>query len=189
MNFSELKKPINLYAGDIPYWRNDGIIGVSLSRSDSRHISHDITNRFDLLDCCVETLQAESVFDWIEMDKASIVIDEIYRILVIGGLFRFSVADYRSPILYNRSLKSDGKFYKDTADCNVKWFATIETVRLVLEKTKFKNINYLHYYSEEGIPITNKIDHSLGMIQRTPDFDKRVTASGLPLSIVVDLWK
>lgn len=190
MKFSDLKEPIRLYAGDIPLWRKDNIVGLSLTRDDGRHIKHDITIPFPLDDGSVDRFESESVFEYIKPTKLHSVINEIHRILRVGGLFRLSVPDYRSPIMYDRCLKCDGKIYEDPfGGKGVVWFPTIESMVWLLEKTQFKNVEYLHYYLLDGTPVAKKIDHSLGKIQRTPDFDIRVKDTGLPLSLVVDLVK
>jgi predicted SAM-dependent methyltransferase len=190
LKFSDLKEPIRLYAGDIPSWRKDNIVGLSLTRDDSRHIRHDITIPFPLEDETVDRFESESVFEYITQIKLVPIINEIYRILKMGGLFRLSVPDYRGPIMYDRCLKCDGKIYEDPiGGYDVMWFPTIETLVGIIERTKFKNVEYLQYYMPDGTPVVKKIDHSLGKIQRTSDFDIRVKDTGLPLSLVVDLTK
>ena len=190
MKFSDLKEPIRLYAGDIPPWRNDDIVGLSLTRDDGRHIKHDITNMLPLDDRSVDRFESESVFEYIAKIELVSIINEIYRILRVGGLFRLSVPDYRGPIMYERCLKCDGKIYEDPfGGKGVMWFPTIESMVWLLEKTQFKNVVYLQYYMPNGTPVMNKINHSLGMVQRTSDFDSRVKDTGLPLSLVVDLVK
>jgi predicted SAM-dependent methyltransferase len=56
-----------------------------------------------LQDNCVESYQAEDVFEHIDYDKLPEVINEIYRVLKPGGYFRLSVPDYGSDVYIERS--------------------------------------------------------------------------------------
>ncbi len=92
MEFLEIKNLdyIFLYAGDIldiEEYNIKGLFGLSINRSDKRHIKHDITVAYPLMDNCVDCYQAEDVFEHIEYDKLIGVINEIYRILKPGGAF------------------------------------------------------------------------------------------------------
>jgi len=69
------------------------------------------------------------------------------------------------------------------------WFPNYKTVRTILEKTKFKDIRFYHYYDKNGKPVTHSIDYSNGFVQRTPDNDERVQNPYRPMSIVVDCIK
>jgi SAM-dependent methyltransferase len=89
------------------------------------------------------------------------------------------------PILYTnimRHISGSGHY----------WFPTIESVRRLIEKSKFAaggTVNFLHYYDDDGIAITKPIDYSKGYISRTPDHDKSVQNHYRPLSLVVDIIK
>ena len=132
-------------------------------------------------------------------------INDIFRVLKPGGLFRLSMPDYNCDVLYNRSEKDDngniifdkgggGRYYRTNkkviAGGHV-WFPVFNSVKSLLESTNFLNdkINYLHYYDENNNPITNRIDYSKGYISRTPDHDNRVKNPYRPMSIVVDCYK
>jgi hypothetical protein len=122
-------------------------------------------------------------------------------VLKKGGLFRLSVPDYQCDVLYKRSLKDDkgeiffdpgggGKYRKGKiVDGGHVWFPTYRLVKELLEKTEFKNITFLHYYDEQGNPVTKEIDYSKGHVKRTPDHDVRVKTPYRPMSIVVDCTK
>lgn len=202
--FSDLSKRdyIYLYAGDVPEMvEYDKCIGLSINQSNKNHIKHDVINKFPIEDNSVDIFQSEDVFEHIEFEKLSAVINEIYRILKPGGLFRMSLPDYRCDILNQRTLKGrDGSFLFDPEGggkfVNGKvikgghlWFPTYEIVKDLLEKTSFENVKFLHYYNESGEAITHKIDYSIGYIKRTPDNDPRVKSPYRPLSIVVDCVK
>ena len=197
---------IYLYLGDLSKQRRDytnkNFIGLSLTNNNEYHIQHDVTNPIPLNDNTVDIVQSEDVIEY-NMLKNSI--NEIYRILKPGGLFRLSMPDYKCDILYNRSEKdSNGNVIFDQGgggayDRNNKkvirgghvWFPVFSSVKSLLESTDFLNdkINYLHYYDANNTPVTNKIDYSKGFISRTPDHDNRVKNPFRPMSIVVDCYK
>ncbi len=204
VNFEDIsrRKCIFIYAGDIPQdSRYDKYIGLSLSQSDSRHLQHDVTETLPLPDGCVDVYQSEDVFEHIDHRKLQSVINDIYRVLKPGGLFRLSLPDYRCNILYERSLKDEyhnvifdpggggGFICGKVVNGGHVWFPKYETVRGILYSTQFTNITFYHYYDEEGNGVTSAIDYSLGHVMRTPDHDERVQNPYRPMSIVVDCLK
>ena len=211
MKFEDIinNETIYLYCGDMPNpirsYTHAKFIGLSLTTDDSNHIKHDITKSIPLKCNSVDIVQSEDVMEHIKYNQLKQCINEIYRILKPGGLFRLSMPDYKCDILYNRSEKNiNGDIIFDkggggTYDrINKKvigrghvWFPVFKSVKLLLESTDFSNdkINYLHYYDDNDKPITNKIDYSKGYISRTPDNDTRVQNPYRPLSIVVDCYK
>lgn len=211
MKFDILQKnnEIYLYLGDLPMQRrnvtNKNFIGISLTQNNEFHIKHDVTKKYMLEDNCVDIIQSEDVMEHIEYSELKDSINEIYRILKPGGLFRLSIPDYNCDILYNRSLKDENgnlvfdsggggsydKVNKKVIDGGHVWFPTYTNVKQLLDTTEFSNnkINYLHYYDENKKSITKKIDYSLGWIQRTPDHDDRVKNPYRPMSLVIDCYK
>ena len=184
---------IKLYAGDIP--DDADVIGLSLTKNDDRHIQHDICTSMPLLDI-VDSYQAEDVFEHIQYDKLLFVVDEIYRVLKVGALFRLSMPDYGCGVLIDRSVKnSAGNIVFDPGGGGNRekpghlWFPRIDTVQRLLSKSKFTNIKYLHYYNMDGTFVVRKIDYSKGYVSRTPDFDVRVQDPYRPMSMVIDLIK
>jgi SAM-dependent methyltransferase len=200
---------IYLYLGDMDTQRRDytnkNFIGLSINYSNKYHIHHDVTKSIPLNNNTVDIVQSEDVMEHIEYNELKKPINEIYRILKPGGLFRLSMPDYKCDILYNRSVKdSDGNIIFDQGGggaydiINKKvirgghvWFPVFNSVKSLLELTDFSNdkINYLHYYDDNNNPVTNKIDYSKGFISRTPDNDNRVKNPYRPMSIVVDCYK
>ena len=148
MLFQDIKNKdkIYLYCGDLPHQRIEytklNFIGLSLSQSNYNHIKHDITNKFDLFDNSVDIIQSEDVMEHIEYDKLINIINEIYRVLKKGGLFRLSLPDYRCDILYNRSLKNTNGFsvLKYKRVCSTAGSFTNEVVKCSLSSSK--NISY-----------------------------------------------
>jgi hypothetical protein len=198
--------PLFLYAGSVPstHPAYKTHIGLALNTSDAHHIKHDVTQKLPLPDNSVDRYQSEDVFEHIVYGKLVDAINEIYRVLKPGGLFRLSIPDYRCDVLYNRSIKdANGEIIFDPygggnfVDGKVVggghvWFPTIENVSALLEKTRFfkhGSIHYLHYYDIDGTSVTNPIDYSLGYVKRTPDHDDRVASPYRAMSIVVDLYK
>lgn len=198
---------LSLYAGDIPedHPAYKTHIGLSLTQNNYNHIKHDITTPIPLPNYCVDSYQAEDVFQYIDYEKLPFVIDEIFRVLRPGvGFLRISVPDYRCDVLYDRSQKdASGKIVFDPAGGGAYvqgkivggghvWFPTHEQVVSLLEKTKFKQygfIIFLHYYDSNNQSITCPIDYSKGYVKRTPDHDERVKNPYRALSIVVDLYR
>ena len=201
ISFDELqqRESIYLYAGDVPQnGLYEKFTGLSLTKLDSQHIKHDVTEKLPLRDSCVDIYQAEDVFEHIALGKLVEVINEIYRVLKPEGIFRLSLPDYRCDILYDRTTKdNDGELLFDPGGggCLVDgkvikgghvWFPKYEIVKDLLEQTSFKKINFRHYYNEDGEAITKPIDYSIGYVMRTPDHDERVKEPYRPMSIVVD---
>lgn len=193
---------IYLYAGDLPENTHyDKYVGLSVSRSDQRHIRHDVTAKFPLPDACVDVYQSEDVFEHIEPTLLPAVINEIYRLLKPDGTFRLSVPDYRCDVLEARTLKNEhGEFvfdpggggsYKDgkVVSGGHVWFPRYESVKAIIDATRFTNVTFYHYYEPSGRPVTRPIDYSLGYVMRTPDHDSRVRDPYRPMSIVLDCRK
>ena len=196
------QKQIYLYAGDLPKDpRYDRFIGLSLSRANRRHIWHDVTATLPLPDGCVDIYQSEDVFEHIYPTLLPTVIDDIYRVLKPGGIFRLSVPDYRCDLLQARTLKDGrgelifdpggGGAYKNgkVVGGGHVWFPKYESVKAIIGATRFTDVTFHHYYDPDGRPVTRPIDYSLGYVMRTPDHDSRVCSPYRPMSIVVDCRK
>ncbi len=191
---------IRLYSGDVPERKEyEGLIGLSLTRNNHNHLRHDITQPFLLADNTVDSFQTEDVFEHIPFEKLAPVVNEIYRVLKPGGLFRLSAPDYGCDVLQNRSIKDErGEIVFDPGGGGTPdspghvWFPRIDTVMQLLTKTKFHTsgtIELLHYYNKDGTFVAKPIDYSKGPVMRTPDFDQRVKKPYRPMSLVIDLTK
>jgi len=194
------RRSLKLYAGDIFDQELYGdVVGLSLSRNDDKHILHDMTYKIPLQDNLVESFQSEDVFEHIVYEKLIFIINEIYRTLKPGHLFRLSLPDYRCDVLYNRSVKDSlGNIVFDPGgggslnNPGHLWFPRLETVRALIEQTFFYtngNVEYLHYYNVDNTFVLKPIDYSKGHVSRTPDFDDRVANPRRPMSMVIDLTK
>lgn len=197
----DLKKEITLYAGDIcdkEHLRNLNLYGLSINKADARHILADILDKYPLPDNSIASYQAEDVLEHIELEKLVDVINEIYRILKKGGLFRICLPDYFSPYLQIISMRNrEGEILFDptgggaygesgVSDGGHRWFPNIYNVRTLLEKTNFVNYDFLCYYTEDGKLMKKNIDFSKGYISRIPKSDRE---NGPIYSIVVDCYK
>lgn len=192
---------IKLYAGDVPDQPEySDWIGLSLTQQNDRHIIHDITTPLPFPNNSVDAFQAEDVIEHIQYHLLAPVINEIYRVLKPGALFRLSIPDYGCDVLRERSVKDvHGNIIFDPGgggtpeDPGHVWFPRIESVYRLLEKTRFHTegtMHFLHYW-DMGRPtfVARPIDYSKGYIKRTPDHDERVKKPYRPMSIVVDLYK
>jgi len=203
-SFEQLLKQerICLYAGDLPEDTHyDGYVGLSLSQANRRNIRHDVTANLPLPDGCVDLYQSEDVFEHIEPALLPAVVDEIYRVLKPGGIFRLSVPDYRCDLLQTRTLKNErgelifdpggGGSYENgkVVGGGHVWFPKYESVKAVIDATRFTDVTFYHYYDPDGRPVTRPIDYSFGYVMRTPDHDSRVSDPYRPLSIVLDCRK
>lgn len=194
-------KQIKLYAGDIPEMEQyDGWIGLSISKNDHRHILHDITRPFPIDDNSVDAFQAEDVLEHIQYEKLPDILDDIFRVLKPGGLFRLSIPDYGCDVLRERSVKGElGNIIFDpggggtTDNPGHVWFPRADSVYAILAKTRFASegtMTFLHYWGMDNTSFTlHPIDYSMGMVMRTPDFDDRVRYPRRPMSIVIDMKK
>lgn len=196
------QKRICLYAGDLPEGAHyDNYIGLSPSQSNQRHILHDVTTSLPLPDACVDIYQSEDVFEHIEPTLLPALVDDIYRVLKPGGIFRLSVPDYRCDVFHARTVKNErdelifdpggGGSYEDgkVVGGGHMWFPKYESVKAVIDATRFTDVTFYHYYDPDGRPVTKPIDYSFGYVMRTPDHDIRVRDPYRPMSIVLDCRK
>ena len=197
----DLTKEIMLYAGDITddvHMSVPDLYGLSINKADSKHILHDITNKYPLPDHSISSYQAEDVLEHIEYGKLTDAINEIYRILKKGGLFRICLPDYNSAYLREISMRDEkgNIIFDPTGGGNFGingveneghvWFPNYLIVRNLLQNTKFNKIDFLCYHSETSELIKKEIDLSKGYINRLPKADEK----NKPIySIIVDCYK
>lgn len=201
----DLEKEVFLNAGvkgDRLHYQN--YIGLDLRISNEEHIKFNLLDRIPLPDNSVDRFHSEDTYEHIEYEKLKDVINEVFRVLKVGGRLRLALPDYRCDILRRRTKKdSNGNLLFDPggggAFINGKvvkgghvWFPVIENVKELLHKTlfsEFGEIVFYHFYDEDNTPICREIDYSLGWVKRTPDHDLRVMNPYRPMSIVVDCIK
>ncbi len=193
-------KPVFLYAGDITdeiHLANDNLYGLSITKMDAKHIYHDITRKYPLPDESIYAYQAEDVLEHIEIGKVLPALNEIYRILKKGSVLRICLPDYNSPYLSRISLKDDtGKILYDptgggelglfgVGNGGHVWFPTYPLVRDLLEKSNFKEVDFICYHTVKGELVKKKFDYTNGYVNRVSDMedDREI------YSIIVDCRK
>ena len=195
----DYNKRIKFYAGDIydKIHKNiEGLYGLSLCTVDSRHIIHDVREKYPVPDNSIESYEAEDVFEYVEKERQIDAINEIYRILRPQGYVRFTLPDYNSPYLKRRTMcNKNGEFLFDAmgggtyATDGIQengsiYFATYEDFKETLEKTMFSRIEWLCYYTEDGILHKKHIDMDKGYVSRiSNESDENVYC------LVVDCYK
>lgn len=212
VNFESInnKENIYLYAGDlseqlIEQGQDNKFIGLSLSQNNENHILFDITKKFPLQENTVDIFCSEDVMEHIDYELQINIFNEIYRILKPNGIFRLAVPDYRCDVLFERTLKTKkgelkfdpgggGKYSKlrrKVIDGGHIWFPNYENVKNIFDNSNFedKKIDFLHCYINDNDFVLKDIDYDICYIQRTPDYDLRVSNPRRPMSIVVDAMK
>lgn len=195
------KKKVCLYAGDIytdfEQYPDDQVICLSLINENYRCIKHDITLPYPLKDNTIESYQIEDVIEHIEKNKIIQILNEIYRILRVGGYLRLSMPDYNSPLaLHNSFIDNNGNIIYDPRGgggfingkvCNGGhiWFPTYELIKEILEQSDFSIYKFYRYYDSDGKKHTEKINYEMGYIRRT----KEHLPNKKDVSIVVDCFK
>ena len=208
-----------LYHGSLyknePQYLDPRFVGLPLSfRTHYREITCDLHLRLPLPDCCADAFQSQDVLEHLEPEKVVYCLNEVYRVLKKGGLFRLSLPDYNSPLLQKRSVynykgeilgdvamgarvKTDGynsEVYciNTASDGNAHlWLPTYELVNKYILESDFGSAfscNWLHANIKNQKPILKNIpDNNIFFVSRCPPNDMR--ADGLPVSLIVDLIK
>ena len=206
----------NLYFGSIfPHEKQfsmGNFIGLALSRKFDNDIVHNAYDPFPISSGSVKKIQSQDVFEHLDYTRIPMILNEVYRVLAPGGVFRLSVPDYRSSVLRSRSaFDENGEVLADlmmggsvsydhvnnrrvasfikTGDAHV-WFPTIEKVKMLVGMSDIHScskIIYYHYHAEDGEIVCDPFPDDEMPIMRAPPFDMR--ANGLPISIIVDFIK
>lgn len=178
--------------------------GLHLGPPSKRNLVHDVSVPLPIADNTIDSFMAEDVLEYPPYEALPAILNEIYRVLKPGGLFRMSVPDFRNPLYVARSVKAaDGTILFDpvgggrfvdgqVVDGGITWFPVHESVKAAFDASRFGRdgrVEFLHYTDAKGVSVLKEIDHSLGPIRRTPDFDPRARNPRRSLSIVVDAFK
>lgn len=195
----DLTSEIKLYAGDIcddVHMKDKNLYGLSITKADKKHILHDITYNYPLPDNCIASYQAEDVLEHIALEKVIPVINEIYRILKPGAIFRICLPDYYSPYLKKVSMMDiNGNIIYDPTGGGVygkngvengghMWFPNYHKVKEILKQTKFKKIEFVCYHMMDETLCMKDIDFSKGFIRRVTLGEKQNI-----YSMVIDCYK
>ena len=205
-----------IYFGSLPVdeyqYSQADFIGLALKPSHDREIQHDLHDPLPFEDHSVEKLHAQDVLEHLRIEKINPIFDEIYRVLMPGGIFRLSVPDYRSPLLRRRSVYDQNgciigdmmmgaSFHYDVASQSAKakftqngdahiWFPTYEVVNELILQSRLRycrKIEFWHYIHFDGSCVVRDFPHLEMPVKRCPPRDNR--SAGKPISIIVDLTK
>jgi SAM-dependent methyltransferase len=193
-------------------YQEEKFVGLALVPLSSRDILHNAYNPLPCRDGSIPKIQSQDVFEHLEFQKIPRVLDEIYRVLAPGGIFRLSLPDYNSPIHRQRCVFDwNGEILSDTLcggsvvydsrtqaaqavfskDGNAHlWFPTYELVRALILQSKIKvctSIRFYHYFINAHDYVCENIPDLEMPVMRVPPLDMR--AEGKPISIVVDFIK
>ncbi len=204
-----------LYFGSLgaeePQAANPNFVALALRSNGPRQIAHDLRDPLPCGNATIPKIQSQDVFEHLRYEQIPGILDEVFRVLTPGGIFRLSVPDYRSPLLRARSvfdengqviadLMMGGKVsYGRTTGREVTfapggdshlWFPVIESVQsLVLRSAirKCESIRFLHYWTSLSEYVCESIPDDELIVLRAPPRDMR--AGGKPISIVADFIK
>jgi SAM-dependent methyltransferase len=204
-----------LYFGSLgPHERQYQIpnfIGLALEPAHDREMRHDLTAALPYAQSSIAKVQAQDVLEHLPFDKVPFVLDEIYRVLQPGGVFRLSVPDYRSPVQKRRSIyDARGRVVGDllmgatsyldatTGEARVRfsddgeahvWFPRYELVTHLVLKSEIRKAQ-IHFYQgflDDHTYLCEPLPDDEMYVQRAVPYDRR--AGGAPTSIIADFVK
>ena len=186
-------------------------IGLALEPAHDREIKHDLSGPLLYPDNSIAKIQAQDVLEHLAFEKVPFVLDEIYRVLKPGGIFRLSVPDYRSPVQKRRSLyDARGRVIGDlmtgassyfdpaTGDAKVRfsqdgeahlWFPRYEMITHLVLKSEIRKAQ-IHFYQafiDDHSYLCEPVPENEMFVQRSAPHDRR--AGGAPTSIIADFVK
>ncbi len=186
-------------------------IGLALEPAHDREIKHDLSAALPYADSSIAKIQAQDVLEHLPFDKVPFVLDEIYRVLKPGGVFRLSVPDYRSPPLKRRSLydargrvigdlmMGAASYYDETTgDARIRfsddgdahlWFPRYEVVTHLVLKSELRKAQ-IHFYQcffDDHTYLCEPVPENEMFVKRAAPHDQR--AGGAPISIIADFVK
>ena len=218
-NYSKWKGELFVYhgsliEGDVQY-ADKRFIGFSLCHPiHSKDVKLSSTTKFPLPDNSIDAFQTEDVMEHIPYEQIIDFLDEVYRILKPGCLFRLSMPDYQSTRHMQRcvydfkgniiaDVSMGGVAYGDYGGNEIKvkfglksteahlWFPTYEVLNKLFENSKFKNassIEWIQANIKNKTPIVKNIPYmNVFNVKRSisPSPDKVEE----PISLVVDIIK
>jgi SAM-dependent methyltransferase len=186
-------------------------VGLALDPAHDREIKHNLTDPLPYPGDSIAKIQAQDVLEHLPFDKVPFVLDEIYRVLRPGGIFRLSVPDYRSPVQKRRSIyDARGRIIGDllmgaasyldqaTGDVRVRftedgdahlWFPRYELITHLVLKSELRKAR-IHFYQgfidDHGYLCEPLPDDEM-FVARAAPHDRR--AGGAPTSIIADFVK
>jgi SAM-dependent methyltransferase len=205
----------NIYFGNLfpsePQYKSNEFYGLALHPKFDKDIAHNLNNRLPFDDNTIEKIQSQDVIEHIPYDNNISILDDVYRSLKPGGIFRLSAPDYGSPLLRMRSVYDcNGNILADlsmgatvSSFCNsivlIKqpfngdghiWHPNYEKIITLILASSIRLCRYIyfhHFWKSDGTFTANTFD-DLGMpVLRAPPKDNR--ADGKPISLIVDFIK
>lgn len=200
----------NLYPHE-PQYKSGLFHGLALVAEFDRDIAHDARKALPFSDCSIKGFQSQDVFEHIDYKGVPPILDEVYRCLTVGGMFRLSLPDYNSPLLSSRSVyDSRGRVLCDLVmggrvACELNeeikvsfgggggahlWFPSYTKVLQLIvasELRKCASIKFHQFWVDAYDFVCEPFDQSVMPVHRTPPGDMR--AGGKPISIVADFVK
>jgi len=211
----DLQKAHYLYFGNLAIreqqYQSGLFYGLTPHPEKDRDICHDARDPLPFRDASITGFQSQDVFEHIEYGRIAFILDEVFRCLAPGGIFRLSVPDYNCPLLKSRSVyDADGNVLFDAAmggsvsgkmnggmevtfppDCKAHlWFPTYSNVTALIVASQIRKssaIIFHHAWIDSKRFICNDFDQTIMLVRRSPPNDMR--ADGKPISIVVDFIK
>jgi SAM-dependent methyltransferase len=183
-------------------------IGLALQPAHDREIQHSFADPLPFADGSIAKIQAQDVLEHVPFEKVPAILDEIYRVLRPGGVFRLSVPDYRSPVHKRRSIyDARGRVIGDllmgatsyldraTGDARVRfsedgdahlWFPRYELITHLVLKSEIRKaaIHFYQFFLDDHSYLCEPVPENEMFVQRAAPHDRR--AGGAPISIVAD---
>jgi SAM-dependent methyltransferase len=185
--------------------------GLALHPAHDREMAHNAVEALPFADGAIAKVQSQDVFEHLPFEKLPFVLDEIWRVLKPGGVFRLSVPDYRSPVLKRRSVydhrgrvtgdlmmgatpwfdAATGEArtrFSDDGDAHV-WFPRYELITHLVLKSEIRksDIRFYQGFLDDHTFLAEPIPDEEMFVQRALPHDRR--SGGMPVSIVVDFTK
>jgi SAM-dependent methyltransferase len=185
--------------------------GLALEPAHARELKHNLADPLSYADGSIAKIQAQDVLEHLTSEKVPPVLDEIYRVLKPGGIFRLSVPDYRSPVHKRRSLHDargqvigdqlmGATSYLDMASGEARvsfsqdgeahlWFPRYGLViHLVLNSEIRKTrIHFCQAFIDDHSYLCEPAPENEMFVKRAVPHDRR--GGGAPISIVADFVK
>ena len=185
--------------------------GLALHPAHDREIKHNLADPLPFADNAIAKIQAQDVLEHVAFEKVSFVLDEVYRVLKPGGIFRLSVPDYRSPVLKRRSIY-DGRgrvigdlmmgatSYLDpaTGEARVRfsedgeahlWFPRYELITHLVLKSEIRKaaVHFYQGFLDDHSFLCEPVPENEMYVLRAAPHDRR--GGGSPTSIIADFFK
>jgi len=193
-------------------YRVPQFVGLALNPVHDRELAHDALTPLPFPDAGIAKAQSQDVFEHLPFERLAGVLDEVYRVLKPGGVFRLSVPDYRSPVHKRRSVYDfRGRVVGDllmgaqpwfdaaTGDARVRfsgdgeshvWFPRYELLTHLILKSRIRlcaEIAFRQGFLDDHTFLAEPLPDDELWVQRALPHDRR--AGGQPVSLVVDFVK